>query len=123
MANMKQTEQQDTIMDDRALLLATNHRYFVRQVVAAVCELLLVGLICAAFFALCLAITSGTSTGGNLIVVMLLVLASLGYLALFIWEVRKIITLHHKVTQVEDACIFSIDGEEWESVHQAANKN
>lgn len=123
MANIKQVEQQDLAVDDRALLLATNHRYFVRQVVSVVCELLLVSLICAVFFGLCLAITGGASSESTIIVTVLMVLASLGYLALFVWEVTRIIKLHKQVTQVEDACIFSIDGEEWESVHQSINKN
>lgn len=122
MANIKDGAQTEASLDDRSLLLATNHRYFMREVVAIVCELSLTSVIYAFFVWMCLVLTGAGASDGAVVGTIFVCLASLAYLALIIFELAKVISLHKKVTRVEDACIFTIDGEEWDSVHQMLEK-
>lgn len=89
-------------VNDKELLLATNHRYFVRQTVSTVCGLIILTFIYAFIAIMCSStIAGGATSAGVSSSSGFLLFASLIYLALVTVQISKIITLHAKVTEVE----------------------
>lgn len=120
------TIKQENTTDDKAALLATNHRYFIRQTISTACGLVIISLIFMFIMMMCSAtITSNANslrpsdmTGTT----AFMIAACIGYLVLFVIQLAKIISLHAKVTNIEDSFIFVVNGEPAYSMHKLGKK-
>lgn len=117
------TTTRNSTSDDKLALLTTNHNYFVRQTISTVCGLVILSLIYLFILLMCLpnlerAATDSTYANTGVFVI----LASLGFLVLVIVQVSKLITLHAKITSIEDSFIFVINGEPTYSMHKLSKK-
>lgn len=88
--------------NNKTLLITANHNYFVRQTISTFCGLIILSLIYLFILIMCqpnlerAAVDSTYENTG-----IFVILASLGYLALVVVQVGKLISLHAKVTAIE----------------------
>lgn len=110
--------------EDIMLLLATNHRYFLRETVATVCRLVILGFICtiATFICSGLAAAMTASVRGDTAAAVgfygLAIILWIIYLVVAIVYVARLLTLHKEITKVEDSFNFEIDGQVIETIHE-----
>lgn len=99
---------QDNI-NDRTLLLATNHRFFVRYTVTAVLKVVISTIIVSIFAYLLMIIATSlieettytTNVGDSLGIILVILIVLFAYIIYVLTQIAKVFTLHKKITEIE----------------------
>lgn len=95
--------------EDVALLMATNHRYFVRFVVVMVVVNMLLALglsMLGLFFTL---LAAADTKGGGMGGAVFMIFAGIVYLIVFIVQLSQILSLHKRVSATEEHFVVDAD--------------